>query len=745
MLALGVFLNRLIRRILIAYFLCLSPVILSSSAHANEESFEMILELPLAALMKLEVTTPSSTSQKLEDAPGTIIVITKQQIEERGYVNLLDLLQDLPGIDVNQKSVEEYYNQVSIRGNVGNDNFLIMQDGMRISSPTGEHIPISDNFPLYHARQVEVAFGPVSAIYGADAFTGVINIITESAKELDGMQISSTVGSDEYYHNYLNFGESLTPRIDLKFGGHWQSSQDPDLSKTYTREFQDVDALDTSNNIFRAASAREDFVAGTNSYSFYLDLDINEKLNFGFTRSFLSHPTTTGVQPKNAIFDKDADWNTLIQTYKTELKSSFTDTISGNTKLSYSKYTTLPSTKFTNNFANFNAFKFARGRRWQLDHKVDYKTNGKHQLSGGVTLQSFNSIPKTTDLPSEYDPDKEAGDQGLFHIGTSNTLPILFFEQDFQNYGLFVQTQSKWSDWLSSFAGFRYDYDSRFHSTFNPRVGAIFKYKDSTNLKLMYSEAFLAPSTNLAFSHFGTFTGNKDGSNRFISDFFRLPNPDLGPEKTRTIDANLTHKFDENLVLKGGFYFTMVEDQIDIVSGPSNSEFIPGGIITSTSTAKNVGRLDVVGADVTVEQAFNWKNKKLNYWISYSWVDGTLKKLGGVTSNPPVTAKNKSKAGFTFTYLNDYFITPKLIWVDETNHFVEDRSEKVSPYALLNLHLGVRNIFSNSKHWQAMSAYLSVTNLADVKYFNAGGGSNSFGSSPQDPRRFFLGIRKSFN
>ena len=117
MLALGVFLNRLIRRILIAYFLCLSPVILSSSAHANEESFEMILELPLAALMKLEVTTPSSTSQKLEDAPGTIIVITKQQIEERGYVNLLDLLQDLPGIDVNQKSVEEYYNQVSIRGN----------------------------------------------------------------------------------------------------------------------------------------------------------------------------------------------------------------------------------------------------------------------------------------------------------------------------------------------------------------------------------------------------------------------------------------------------------------------------------------------------------------------------------------------------------------------------------------------------------------------------------------------------
>jgi len=158
-----------------------------------------------------------------------------------------------------------------------------------------------------------------------------------------------------------------------------------------------------------------------------------------------------------------------------------------------------------------------------------------------------------------------------------------------------------------------------------------------------------------------------------------------------------------------------------------------------------VGRMDIFGADVTVEQTLNWKNKKLNYWISYSWVDGTLKKLAGEMSQIPITAKNKVKAGFTFTYLNDYFITPRLIWVDETTHFVENRKEKVSSYALLNLHLGIRNIFENSKDWQALSAYLSITNLPDVKYFNAGGGSNSFGSSPQDPRRFFIGIRKSFN
>ncbi|GJL77928.1 MAG: hypothetical protein NPINA01_09170 [Nitrospinaceae bacterium] len=718
-------------------------VIFVPSAQASEQKFDAILELPLQKLMTLEVSTPSDIPQKLEDAPGTIVVISKQQIEERGYINLLDLLQDLPGVDVNQKSVEEFFNQVAIRGNVGNNKFIIMQDGVRISSPTGEHIPISDNFPLYHAKQVEVAYGPVSAIYGADAFTGVINIITEKPEELDGVRMSVAGGSDDYYHTTFNFGKLLTPWLSLKLGGHWNSSQNPDLSKTYGREFQKVDALATDGSVFRAASAREPFVAPTSSYSFYLDLDIYKKLTLGLTRSFLSHPTTAGVKPENAIFSKDAAWKTLIETYNAKFYSDYTERISGETQINYSQYTTLPSTKFTNNFANFDAYKFARGKKWSLDQKLEYEISEKHQVSGGVTLQGFNSIPKTADLPSQYDPDKEAGDQGLFYIGTNNTLPIKFFEQDYQNYGFFLQSQSKWNDWFSSFAGFRFDHDTRFHSTFNPRVGVIFKPRESTVLKLMYSEAYLAPSTNQAFSHFGTFKGTQDGFGRFESDFFKLPNPDLGPEKSRTFDINLSHRITKNFIIKADAYYTVIDDLIaDVDQGPST--FIPGGIIANTTIRDNVGRADIFGADLTVERTFHWERKKLDLWATYSRVEGTVEEPNGITSDLPLVAKNKIKGGFTFTYLNDYFITPKIIWVGKTSHFRRNRSEKVSSYALVNLNMGIRNILENNKAWAGMSAFFSITNVGDVKYFNAGGGSNSFGSSPQDPRRFFFGIRKEF-
>ena len=59
-----------------------------------------------------------------------------------------------------------------------NTKMLVLQDGVRIGAPAGELVPVSINFPLYMARQVEVMLTPGSALYGADAVSGVINIIT---------------------------------------------------------------------------------------------------------------------------------------------------------------------------------------------------------------------------------------------------------------------------------------------------------------------------------------------------------------------------------------------------------------------------------------------------------------------------------------------------------------------------------------------------------------------------------------
>jgi signal transduction histidine kinase len=183
------------------------------TAYSDSNDIDKVFKISLTELMGMEVTTPSKSSQKISEAPGTVIVVTQQQIRERGYFNLVDLLEDMPGIDIQRKSRAETNNRITIRGNQGNFKFIIMRNGVRISGPSGENIAIDDNFPVFQADRVEVIYGPVSALYGRDAFTGVINIITKSAKEVDGVEISSALGTDDYYYNYLNFGKQLSEII----------------------------------------------------------------------------------------------------------------------------------------------------------------------------------------------------------------------------------------------------------------------------------------------------------------------------------------------------------------------------------------------------------------------------------------------------------------------------------------------------------------------------------------------------
>jgi iron complex outermembrane receptor protein len=702
------------------------------------EELDKVFESSLRDLMEMEVVTPSKTAQKVSDAPGTVIVVTKQQIKERGYVNLVDLLEDLPGVDVSHKSVESWFNQIAIHGNTGNNKFIIMQDGIRISSPTGEIIPVSDNFPLFQAKQVEVIYGPASALYGADAFTGVINIITKDAGEFDGVEISSSMGTDDYFYNYLNFGKKFNDNIKFAFGGHWHQSQNPDLSKTWPDRFAKVDLVDFDGTVIRSADKREPFTAQTGSYSTYANLDLFKNFSVGFTQSFMEHPTTIGVRPKNAAFSKDAVWQTKIDTYHGKYRRDFTKKLSGESTVIYSMYELLPDSKFTNNFADFDSFKYGKGEKLKLEQQLNYQWADIHDLVGGFIFEDFSVIPKTADLSGRYDTDKDFDEQGFFYLGTNNSLPLKIFKVDYQNYGFYAQAQSKWKDWLSSTIGFRFDHDTRFGNTVNPRGGLVLKPSARTTLKIFYGEAFLAPSVNLAWAHFGSFSGTTNADGNYTSSFFHIPNPDIQPEKSKTIEMNLTHNVTPDLILSGTAYYTTVDDITASTEKDESSDFIPGGEIQFVAINDNIGKAKIFGLDLSVQHQFSTGKFNFKSWGNYSWVDGRIKQPNGVTGPLPITSRNKIKGGVTMTYAKKYYITPKVMWIDKTLHFHTNRRTKTPSYALLNLHAGVDNIYKD------LSAFITIRNLADVKYFNAGGGSNSFPDSPQDPRRIFVGLKYKF-
>jgi len=138
-----------------------------------------IFELSLEELLNVEVVTASNKVEKLSEAPATTIVITKRQIQERGYKDLLDLLQDLPGIDMSVSYSDTYFKDYwrGYRNTIGSP-YLFMIDGIVFNHLYFNHTTIMVAVPLSNIEQVEIVYGPASSVYGANAFMGVVNVIT---------------------------------------------------------------------------------------------------------------------------------------------------------------------------------------------------------------------------------------------------------------------------------------------------------------------------------------------------------------------------------------------------------------------------------------------------------------------------------------------------------------------------------------------------------------------------------------
>ena len=131
------------------------------------------------------VITATKKEQKASQAPAIIMVITAQQIKERGYSTIGEALESVAGIDLIHDGLQ--YN-LGIRGinggmRAGSRIVKLMIDGQPVSyRPSSENLLGEELIPISVVEKIEVIRGPGSALYGANAFLGVINIITKKSQ-----------------------------------------------------------------------------------------------------------------------------------------------------------------------------------------------------------------------------------------------------------------------------------------------------------------------------------------------------------------------------------------------------------------------------------------------------------------------------------------------------------------------------------------------------------------------------------
>lgn len=201
--------------------LLLAPAALAQDAESDDESAE-----PVEEISDVIIVTAARTEQSMHEVPSAFSVVTSEELETVPADDVGDLLRNVPGVNVTQVSARDI--QVSSRSAAStlSTDQLVLLDGRTLYLDFFGFV-MWDFLPVNTAeiKQIEVVRGPGSAVWGANAMTGVINVITKTPRELAGTSFVVGGGEfDTYYGSLTHAGarDKLGYKVSL---GYFQ--QDP--------------------------------------------------------------------------------------------------------------------------------------------------------------------------------------------------------------------------------------------------------------------------------------------------------------------------------------------------------------------------------------------------------------------------------------------------------------------------------------------------------------------------------------
>ena len=390
--------------------------------------------------MKILVTTASRVPEGLAAAPARVQVVTAAQIERRGYRSVLDVLKDLADFKVDLAGDPDYPAQLTVQGTTGASRVVLLLDGIRVSSPTNEPLPMMANYPVHNARQVEIVYGPASALYGADAFSAVINIISKDVIESPGLAVASSVGQFGLYNQTASYGVRLGANATLMLSGQFLYDHQPDLSRFYPETFGGLQGQHTGvfNTIFGPMTSSRpvspDYDIPMSAHSVQARLQVG-----GLDLSLFENGSRTSTAPPDAPDNAVYNAAAFNQNHLLVASGSYTRPIGRVTSTStvmFSRHELDPQSGYWNVFSNMEkSFKYAYGTMAKAEEQISWKPAPSMLLTTGGTFEHFFAIPKSADLNAPI--------QSRDVPGTilDTNIPDQFVKLRYANTGAYAQMQ----------------------------------------------------------------------------------------------------------------------------------------------------------------------------------------------------------------------------------------------------------------------------------------------------------------
>ncbi|WP_394228448.1 TonB-dependent receptor plug domain-containing protein [Pseudoalteromonas spongiae] len=554
------------------------------SLYASE--YEDVFDLSLNDLFQLEITTASNRSEHIENAPATVIVVSKDDIKHRGYESIDEIFLDLPGMEMIYTHGDSYFSNYmrGYRYTIGTP-FLMMLDGISINSLYFNQITQISSFPLSSVERIEVVYGPASVIYGANAFMGVVNIITKKPEQSGTNFTANTRSSGHNDHNFDMSYNYKDASFLTRFGMHYEEfnvNDRIDNNANYWLQEQHystalwggfIDQTNVISNNFSSKTKRlglETLVAfdELELSAFYLleqngygatypsdrlpasgkwpiyqyggTIKYTTKLSDSLESRSRFHAQSDGI--KGDGYDIEA-WNVV--------NSSEIDQVIGGVELAPNEAARMMHFQYW--LTKNHSLSFNQDFDYRLSDTIKLLTGIKYDyqdLQRSYVLSTTGPISPLASLPSLPNPASGA------YSDDSN-------REIWRDFGFYLQGEYKFKQSHMLSGGLRYD-DNNIYGGETTFRGAYIYNHQKWNIKLMYGEAYHEPTPR---NLYGAWSGLG-------------ADPNLSPERSRTIESTLAYQGNDYRHLLSLYHVKNTDS-----------------IVTTLGGAENIGARSVTGID----------------------------------------------------------------------------------------------------------------------------------------------------
>ncbi len=671
----------------------------TTSAAVLQKSLDTqdITSMSIEELMDVKVVSVSNFVETKKNAPGNIIYIEKSELIHRGYNDLVEIFNDLPGIDFAQTWGDLYYKTYWRGYRQGlSSPFLLMLDGKVINHLYYHWTDILVSIPISMVDHIEIVYGPVSSVYGANALMGVFNIITQTEKVENGTSVNAkfSIGSFEskntditIFHKindfslrvsaFLNYGDLDTDKLEEYEYTKSKYVTDPKLWGEFINSgFFPGEYSSLRENKGLALSA---FVGNTEIGLQYFRVDNKYGVNYAYDKAppgceWMEDDYFMFVSSKNEI-SSEITSNSYVRFRQSDLPSASAslEQVSdyGEKRLIKFGYWQLTNDSwsvyqdFDLNF--FETVNLKVGFNYEMQ-----QLQKAYEINWGETVSPENS--------SNYSYPNPPGNI----TRTENSMLWQYTGAYFQSkYDLSDLLSSDFQHYLS--LGLRFDDNSEFDSYITYRLAYILNY-NRFGFKLMYGTAIQEPAPRQLY---GAWAGSSD-------------NAGLVPEESKNLESVLFYS-DHLFYISFNPYYSIIENAINNIN----------------SIPMNISEREMLGIDLHFTMKYVLSAElDLKVWSYFSYIHTSEERY-----NNDAEHIGNSKIGDIAPYkvyfgtnigYNKFNLNLRARFISERDNYQSNPVPHTPEYFTLDLNLIAKNILKN------VSLGLKVNNIFDKTYYHPG-------------------------